>query len=105
MRLKYQIELLDNWVVAKKHKLILSVYAILNIQDNKYEHTNMIIYLGPMFIRICSDKYDSSTAYSYRKDFDNLIGEKQLCNYTTTIDEQLKSIVVILSNSGSDENS
>ncbi|CAG8789540.1 3087_t:CDS:2, partial [Dentiscutata erythropus] len=55
MRLEYRIELLDHdWVVAEKHKLILSVYAILDIQEGKYGHTDAVTYSGPTFIRIHS---------------------------------------------------
>ncbi|CAG8782445.1 17607_t:CDS:1, partial [Racocetra persica] len=106
IRLKYQIELLDhNLVVAEKHKLILSVCVILDILESKYGHADIIIYLGLMFIRICSDKYDSSTTYSYRKNFDDLMSKEQLCNYITTIDKQSKPVVVLLSDSDLNENS
>ncbi|CAG8627830.1 6430_t:CDS:2, partial [Scutellospora calospora] len=59
-------------IITEKHKLIPLVYAILDIQE------------GPTFIRICSNKHDSSTAYSHNKDFNNLMIEEQLHNYTTT---------------------
>ncbi|CAG8621288.1 13386_t:CDS:2, partial [Dentiscutata erythropus] len=105
MRLEYRIELPDHdWVVAERHKLIPSVYTILDIQESKYGHADVVTYLGPTFIRICSSKHDSSTTYSHGKDFDNLISEEQLRNYTTTINEQPKLVVVILNDSGPDEN-
>ncbi|CAG8535804.1 31756_t:CDS:2, partial [Racocetra persica] len=74
IRLEYQIELPDHdWVVAERHKLISSVYAILDVHKDKYEQAEAVTYSGSTFIRICSSKHDSSTAYSHGKDFDDLI--------------------------------
>ncbi|CAG8708242.1 16405_t:CDS:1, partial [Dentiscutata heterogama] len=87
------------------HKLISSVYAILDIQEGKYRHAKAVLYLGPTFIRIHSDKHDSSTAYSHSKDFDNLINEEQLRNFTTTTNKQPKPVVVLLTNNSPDKNS
>ncbi|CAG8605912.1 34232_t:CDS:2 [Racocetra persica] len=105
MRLEYRVELLDHdWVVAERHKLIPSVYAVLDVQEGKYGHADAVTYSGPTFIRIHSSKHDSSTMYSHRKDFDDLMNEKQLRNYTTTTNEQPKPVVVLLNDSGPDEN-
>ncbi|CAG8754598.1 5777_t:CDS:2 [Dentiscutata erythropus] len=104
MRLEYRVELLDHdWVVAKKHKQIPSVYAILDIQESKYEQAKAVTYSGPIFIRIRSGKHDSSTTYSHSKDFDDLINEEKLRNYTTT-NEQPKPVVVLISDGGPNEN-
>ncbi|CAG8842909.1 30795_t:CDS:1, partial [Racocetra persica] len=92
-------------VIAERHKLIPSVYAVLDVQEGKYGHADAVTYLGPTFIRIRSGKHDSSTAYLYRKDFDDLMNEKQLRNYTTTTNKQPKPVVVLLSDGGPDENS
>ncbi|CAG8795550.1 18813_t:CDS:2, partial [Dentiscutata erythropus] len=86
------------------HKLIPSVYAVLDIQEGKYRQAEAITYSGPTFIRICSGKHDSSTAYSHGKDFDNLMVEEKLHNFTTT-DSQPKPVVVMINDSGPDENS
>ncbi|CAG8766881.1 554_t:CDS:2, partial [Cetraspora pellucida] len=94
-----------DWVVAKKHKLIPSVYAILDVQEGRYGHADAVTYSGPTFIKVRSSKHDSSTAYSHGKDFDNLINKRKLHNYITTIDEQSKPIVVLLTDSGPEENS
>ncbi|CAG8801521.1 14101_t:CDS:2, partial [Dentiscutata erythropus] len=92
MRLEYQVELPDHdWVVTERHKLIPSGQA------------KAVTYSGSIFIRIRSGKHDSSTAYSHGKDFDDLINEEKLHNYTTT-NEQPKPVVVLISDSGSDEN-
>ncbi|CAG8677566.1 537_t:CDS:2, partial [Dentiscutata erythropus] len=103
--LEYRVELPDHdWVVAERYKLISSVYAILDIQEGKYGQAEAVTYLGPTFIRIHSSKHDSSTAYSHDKDFDDLINEEKLRNYTTT-NEQPKPVVVLISDGGLDENS
>ncbi|CAG8701212.1 5480_t:CDS:2, partial [Dentiscutata heterogama] len=65
--------------------------------------TEAVTYSGPTFIRIRSSKHDSSTAYSHGKDFDNLIVEEKLHNFTIT-DGQSKPIIVIISNSGPNKN-
>ncbi|CAG8793471.1 5876_t:CDS:2, partial [Racocetra persica] len=87
MRLEYQVKLPDHdWIVAKKHKLIPSVYAILDVKEGKYRHAEAVTYSDSIFIRIHSGKHDSSTVYSHNKDFDNLIVKEKLYNYTTTDD-------------------
>ncbi|CAG8816898.1 16446_t:CDS:2, partial [Cetraspora pellucida] len=91
--------------VAERHKLISLVYAILDIQKGRYGYADVVTYSGPTFIRVHSSKHDSSTAYSHDKDFDDLMNERKLHNYTTTIDEQSKPVVVLLTDSGPDENS
>ncbi|CAG8762627.1 23433_t:CDS:2, partial [Racocetra persica] len=105
MRLEYRVELPDHdWVIAKRHKLISSVYAVLDMQEGKYAHADTVTYSGPTFIRIHSSKHDSSTMYSHEKDFDDLMNKKQLRNYTTTTNEQPKPVVVLLSDGSPDEN-
>ncbi|CAG8827039.1 33750_t:CDS:1, partial [Racocetra persica] len=105
MRLEYRVELLDHdWVIAERHKLIPSVYAILDVQEDKYGHADAVTYSGPTFIKIRSGKHDSSTAYSHGKDFDDLMNEEQLHNYTTTTNEQPKPVVVLLSDGSPNEN-
>ncbi|CAG8797926.1 34009_t:CDS:2, partial [Racocetra persica] len=83
--------------IVERHKLIPLVYAVLDVQEGKYGHADAVIYSGPTFIRICSGKHDSSTTYSREKDFDNLMNEGQLRNYTTTTNKQPKPVVVLLS--------
>ncbi|CAG8810312.1 21012_t:CDS:2, partial [Cetraspora pellucida] len=66
IRLEYQVELSDyDWIIAKRHKLILLVYAILDVQESRYRHTNVVTYLDLIFIRVCSSKHDSSITYSH----------------------------------------
>ncbi|CAG8469436.1 7293_t:CDS:2 [Dentiscutata erythropus] len=90
MKLEYRVELPDHyWVVAERHKLIPSVYTVLDIQEDKYRQAEAVTYSGPMFIKIRSSKHDSSTAYSHGKDFDDLMP---------------KPVVVMISDGGPDEN-
>ncbi|CAG8719325.1 3843_t:CDS:2, partial [Ambispora leptoticha] len=104
MRLEYRVELPDHdWIVAERHKLIPSVYAILDVQEGKYGRAEAVIYSGPTFIRIHSGKYDSNTAYSHGKDFNDLMNEEKLHSYTIT-NEQPKPVVVLLSDGGLNEN-
>ncbi|CAG8718989.1 4968_t:CDS:2, partial [Dentiscutata erythropus] len=104
IRLKYRVKLPDyNWVVAKRHKLIPSVYAILNVEGGKYGNSKAVTYSGPTFIRVYSSKHDSSTAYSHDKDFNELMVEEKLHDYTK-MNGQPKPVMVMLSDGGPDEN-
>ncbi|CAG8763287.1 22338_t:CDS:2, partial [Gigaspora margarita] len=93
MRVEYRVELPDHdWVIAKKYKLIPSVYVILEMQSGKYGNAKAIIYSGPTFIRIHSGKHNTSTAYTHSKDFDDLISDERLHNFTIMEDDkQLKT--------------
>ncbi|CAG8831482.1 25797_t:CDS:2, partial [Gigaspora margarita] len=42
-------------------------------------------------------KHDTSTAYTHNKDFDDLISDERLYNFTTTEDDQSKPVVLMLS--------
>ncbi|CAG8788938.1 24670_t:CDS:2, partial [Gigaspora rosea] len=93
IRVEYRVELPDHdWVVTEKHKLIPSVYAILEMQSGKYGNAEAITYSGLTFIRICSGKHDTSTAYTHSKDFDDLMSDERLHNFTTTEDGQSKPV-------------
>ncbi|CAG8771703.1 37106_t:CDS:2, partial [Gigaspora margarita] len=70
----------------------------------KYENAEAIIYSGLIFIRIHSGKHDTSTAYTHSKDFDDLISDERLYNFTTTEDSQSKPVVLMLTDSSPDEN-
>ncbi|CAG8736863.1 35170_t:CDS:2 [Gigaspora margarita] len=106
MRVEYRVELPDhNWIIAKKHKLILFDYAILKMQNNKYRNTEAITYSGSTFIRIRSGKPDTSTAYIHSKNFDNLMSNERLYNFTITEDGQSKPVVLMLTDGSPDENS
>ncbi|CAG8653221.1 7522_t:CDS:2 [Dentiscutata erythropus] len=78
--------------------------AVANKQEGgKYRNSKAITYSGSIFIRAHNSKHDSSTVYLYGKDFDELIVKEKLYDYTK-MDGQPKSVIVILSDSGSNEN-
>ncbi|CAG8809471.1 17980_t:CDS:2, partial [Gigaspora margarita] len=82
-----------------------SKQARTNPNESKYEKAKAITYSGPMFIRICNGKHNTSTAYTHSKDFNDLMSNERLHNFTTTEDGQSKPVVLMLTNSGPDENS
>ncbi|CAG8820410.1 32016_t:CDS:2, partial [Gigaspora margarita] len=75
IKVEYRVKLLDHdWVIAKKHKLIPSIYTKLGMQSSQ------------MFIRIYSSKHDTSTIYTHSKDVNDLISDEKLYNFTITED-------------------
>ncbi|CAG8771559.1 41464_t:CDS:2 [Gigaspora margarita] len=80
--------------------LLLSASLI----DSKYANAEAITYSGPTFIRIRSGKHDTSTAYTHSEDFDDLMSDERLHDFTTTKDGQSKPVVLMLSDGGPDEN-
>lgn len=63
MHLEYRVTLPDHdWVVAEKHKLIPSVYAICTVEEKSISGS------GPTFCFIRSGKHDKSTAESHHRD-------------------------------------
>ena len=69
MNVEYKVRLLDHdFVIAPRHKLIPSVYAVCNINPNDGSMT----YSGPTFVRVRSGKHDSSTAFSHLYDMKEL---------------------------------
>ncbi|CAG8758483.1 9845_t:CDS:2, partial [Gigaspora margarita] len=84
MRVEYRVELSDHdWVVAEKYKLSIHLCDIRNTKCGKH---------------------DTSTVYTYSKDFDDLMSDERLHNFTTTKDSQSKPVVLILADGGPDEN-
>jgi hypothetical protein len=66
--LQYRIRLPDHdWVVAEKHKLIPSVYAVCGFLNGQ------VGYSGPTFISIRSAKHNKSDAAGHRQDFDRML--------------------------------
>jgi len=68
MNMNYKVRLLDHdFVVAPRHKLIPSVYAVCNLDLD-----GSMTYSGETFIRVRSGKHDSSTAFSHLYDMKEL---------------------------------
>ncbi|CAF1589952.1 unnamed protein product, partial [Didymodactylos carnosus] len=63
MHLEYRVQLPDHdFVIAEKHKLIPSVYAVLTFKNK------LLSYSGPTYIGIRSGKHDRSTAFTHLQD-------------------------------------
>ena len=60
-------------MVAPRHKLIPSVYAVCNLDVD-----GSMTYLGETFIRVRSGKHDSSTAFSHLYDMKELFESQAL---------------------------
>ena len=71
MHVSYEIRLPDHdFVKATKHKLTSFVYAPCGVKPTSSRAEPEITYSGPTYIAIRSGKYDSSTAYTHGRDFD-----------------------------------
>jgi len=104
MHLDYRVRLPDHdWVVAERHKLIPSVYAIMTIKEKTWD-TIAVTYSGPTFITIRSGKHCSSTAYTHATDFDRMINTKDIAEHCLREDGQVKPNVIFTVDGGPDEN-
>jgi hypothetical protein len=80
MKMDYRVQLPDHdFVIATKHKLIPSVYAALEIQNDK------VTYSGPTYIAIRSGKHDSSTAPRHADDLHRLFHLKEFQNFCQVV--------------------
>lgn len=105
MHVEYRVTLPDHdWVVAKKHKLIPSVYAVIEIAENKFGDPSAVSYSGPTYIAIRSGKHSSSNASTHALDFKKLTSLKEFQELAKTEDGQLKPVVMISTDGGPDEN-
>lgn len=103
--MEYRIRLPDHdWVVAEKHKLIPSVYALINIERERHGDAKAVTYSGPTYITIRSGKHCSSTAYGHAKDFDRLMQCDEFQGFCTDENGRYKAVVIIISDGGPDEN-
>jgi uncharacterized protein YegL len=105
MHMDYRVRLPDHdWVVADKHKLIPSVYAIITVDPDKVGDPRAVTYAGPTYITIRSGKHSSSTAFSHARDFYNLMNCPELVEHCKNGDGSYKPVVVITADGGPDEN-
>ena len=104
MHVSYEIRLPDHdFVKANKHKLTPSVYAGCEIRPPSAWADPKISYSGPTYFVIRSRKFDSSTAYSHRKDFNHVMEMKEF-QELMKVDDVTKPIAIILCDGGPDEN-
>ena len=77
MHMEYKVKLPDHdFVIAGRHKLIPSVYAICNITNRG------LTYSGPTYIAIRSAKHDKSSANSHDVDIETIL--KNACKLIIT---------------------
>lgn len=93
-----------DWVVAGRHKLIPSVYGVMNVKSNLIGDRHAVSYSGPTFITVRSGKHCSSTASSHGKDLDSLVNDEDLLSFTRTTSGEIKPILMLVVDGGPDEN-
>ncbi|KAF6018422.1 hypothetical protein EB796_023278 [Bugula neritina] len=105
MSLEYKVTLPDHdWVIAQKHKLIPSVYAVCQIKPNMIGQENAVTYSGPTYITIRSGKHDTNSAYSHGLDFNQMIELDEMKNAVKTVDGIVKPVLIFSTDGGPDEN-
>ncbi|KAF6035822.1 hypothetical protein EB796_005872 [Bugula neritina] len=105
MSLEYKVTLPDHdWVIAQRHKLIPSVYAVCQIKPNMIGQENAVTYSGPTYITIRSGKHDTSSAYSHGLDFNQMIELDEMKNAVKTVDGIVKPVLIFSTDGGPDEN-
>lgn len=60
-----------DFVIASRHKLIPSVYALCEVKPNEMGRPEAISYSGPTYIAIKSGKHSSLMATNHAQDFDS----------------------------------
>ncbi|GBN48315.1 hypothetical protein AVEN_29732-1 [Araneus ventricosus] len=104
VHVEYKVSLPDNnWVVAARRKLILSVYAGIDIQKDGLGRIEAVGYSGPTYVAIRSGKHTTSTASSHGLDFERLL-ELPEFDKITKFDNAVKPVVVFVVDGGPDEN-
>lgn len=104
MHVEYRVTLPDHdWVVAEKHKLIPSVYAVIDVERNKMGNPKAVGYKGPTYIAIRSGKHSSSTATTHCKDLQHILQSPDFSGFTT-FEGEIKPILLLTSDGGPDEN-
>ena len=90
MHLEYKVGLPDhNFVVAQRHKRILSVYGVCEVQVN-----GNVSHSGDISIRIRSGKHDKSNSYTHAYDMLELFKWKMIT---------VKSVLLLTTDRASDE--
>lgn len=103
--MQYRVKLPDHdWVVAERHKLIPSVYSIIDVAPNRMMDRSAVGYSGPTYITIRSGKHSSSTAYSHAKDIQDMFDIEQFRDQVRSSDGKVKPVLLITTDGGPDEN-
>ena len=108
MALKYRVKLPDHqYVVASKHNLKPSVYALCVIKPSIVGRNDAVQYVGPTAIRIRSCKHDSSTAMSHLADFSDLLsygGDDAQNECAMSSEQQARAVLILRPDGGPDQN-
>lgn len=105
MHVEYKVSLPDHdFVIASRHKLIPSVYALCEVKPNEMGRPEAVSYSGPTYIAIRSGKHSSSTATSHAQDLDTVITLEPFYNFMKNGNGEVKPVLIISSNGGPDEN-
>ncbi|XP_042896686.1 uncharacterized protein [Parasteatoda tepidariorum] len=105
MHVEYRVKLPDHdWVVAPSHKLIPSVYALINIENNQIQKKSAVTYSGPTYITIRSAKHSSSTAYSHAADIEHIFELPAFTGFLKQNDDSVKPVGIFTVDGGPDEN-
>ncbi|KAJ8896472.1 hypothetical protein PR048_001816, partial [Dryococelus australis] len=102
---EYKVWLPDHdFVIASRHKLIPSMYALCEVKPNEMRRPEAVSYSGPPYIAISSGKHSSSTATSHAQDLDTLLTLEPFYNFMKNGDGKVKPVLIISSDGGPDEN-
>lgn len=105
MHVEYTVRLPDHdFVISSQHKLIPSVYIAVEIEENRMGCEKAISYSGPTYIAIRSAKHSTSSAATHSKDLSELLNIKDFQNFLKLDDNQVKPVIIITTDGGSDEN-
>lgn len=105
MHVEYKVSLPDHdFIIAARHKLIPSVYALCEVKPNEMGRPEAVSYSGPTYIAIRSGKHSSSTATSHAQDLDTLLTLEPFLKIMKNEDGKVKPVLIISSDGGPDEN-
>lgn len=103
INMEYRIELPDHdWVMARGHTLIPSVYAGIVVRENNFIVQKGVSYSGPTYVGIRSSQHTSSTALSHAVDFEMLLTLPEFETLTKKLDGDIKPVAIFTVDGGPD---
>ncbi|KAJ8671593.1 hypothetical protein QAD02_002852 [Eretmocerus hayati] len=104
MYMEYKVTSPDHeFVVASRHELIPSVYAVLLIENGRIGDQKAVTHSEPTYVAIRSAKHCSSTD-THAYDFRRLAEKAEFRDSFHGEDGEMKPVLVIMSDGGPDEN-
>ena len=105
MHMEYQVTLPDHdFVVAPKHKLILSVIGDMKLVKSKDLTNDAVTYSGATYISIRSAKHSASSVFAH---FQNMMRVRSLPEFATSCQtdrHEEKKVMIVTVDGGPDEN-